>query len=434
LERQSDLVMAAPRLFLLLLSAASYAASQAVKFNPKTGYAMDLSKVYAKKLSQTFSEFHAPKSTLDLMWTDYQATRVAPRSLHSGVLTATALIEQAYKGPCNTQRPLQIHNFLHTGFGNELQQVVSSLQMATMHGRTLVFNPATKFMWLQGTKYQLGDILRLSACQELYETSPHEWVAKDKHENRGFVEYITSNGRPTSFNEMAELPPQMDPGFGKFASAKAPLTIWFKLLSGHVVQLSQMILNDLRASDVLADFPLMPTADEGAVVSIPGTSNILQLFSAARIREKCGKGAVIGLHMRGGDACYDKTRIKLEGTGCINDIESVLSQVLASQPSVGPLRKGRSKCVMLATDSQEIYLKAQQVSSSLGITIFSIGMNRSSYHITVDSKFNDKAHKKMHWKKLKKLLLIELKHVNHQKVLLQGIMDLALLAQADIHM
>jgi hypothetical protein len=425
--------MAAPRLVLLLVSTASYAA-------------LDLSKVYAKKFSQTFSKFHAPKSTLDLMWTDYQATQITTDYQATQIIAATALIEQAFKGPCNTERPLQIHNFLHTGFGNELQQVVSSLQMATMHGRSFVFNPAEKFMWLQGTKYQLGDIFRLSACQELYEKSPLKWLAKDKHENHGFVEYITSNGHfgPTRFNEMAELPPQMDPSFGKFASTKAPLTIWFKLLSGHVIQLSHRILNDLRESDVLAEFPLMPTAAEGnilqpvhrlgGVASTPGASNILQLFSAARIRKVCGNGAVIGLHMRGGDACYDKTRIAKEGTGCINDIESVLSQVIASQPNVGPLRKGRSKCVLLATDSQEIYLKAQKVSSSLGIKIFSIGMNRSSYHITVDPRFNDKAHKKMHWQKLKKTFMIELKHVNHQKVVLQGIMDLALLAQADIHM
>jgi hypothetical protein len=385
------------------------------------------------------AKYHAPEATLDLMWTDYQATRVAPRSLHSGVLAATALIDQAYKGPCNTQRPVQLHNFLHTGFGNELQQVVSSLQMATMHGRSLIFNPATKFMWLQGTKYQLGDLFRLSACQKLYEKSPHEWLAKDKHENHGFVNYgSSSKWGTTSHDEMAELPSQMDPSFGKFASTKAPLTIWFKLLSGHVVQLSHRILKDLRASDVLEEFPLMPSTDQGVIASIPGASNILQLFSPARIRKACGNGAVIGLHMRGGDACYDKTRIKKEGTGCINDIESVLSQVIASQPNVGALRKRRSKCVLLATDSQNIYLKAQKVSSSLGIQIFSIGMNRDSYHITVAPSFTifHKAFGKLTSEiSLPRSMFIEMKnHVNHQKLMLQGLMDLALLAHADIHM
>ena len=283
-----------------------------------------------------------------------------------------AFLERLHTRPCTADTPMLSYIVPDVGFGNQLVQVLLHYAQAVAQGRSFVVIWPQKASWF-APKYKLGDLLRLSSCQAQVEN------ADDNSENQKM--WKAEAAKFSKLRQTAYLRCKYEPGNDwdnsdlevPAAFQDRPLTWWYRMLTQYLVQPSKRVLTTSHG--------LMQQLPKHAWLGAPKAAAAAGLEQSVFARSYVATVATInsvqrplvGMHIRGGDACADQRR----PTVCIT-FANAIRQLH---------RNGISKgSIILSTDDEDVARDAAAYAGPFKVMVLGIDRKKLKSDTFVESR------------------------------------------------
>ena len=283
-----------------------------------------------------------------------------------------AFLEKLHTQTCTASTPMLSYIVPDVGFGNQIVQVLLHYAQAVAQQRSFVVIWPQKASWF-APKYQLGDLLRLSSCQPLVQN------AEDDSENQKV--WKKEALKFTALRQTAYLRCMYEPGSEWDNSdlempaifKGRPLTWWYRTLTQFLVQPSKRVQETSHALVQALPKQLWLGGPRAGSVGGLSKATFVNSYAATVAAIKFGPRPLVGMHIRGGDACADNRR----PTVCIT-FANAMRQLLRNG-----IHKGS---IIISTDDESVARDAQAYTGPFQVMVLDIDRKKLASSTFVESR------------------------------------------------